>query len=364
MLKQIGGPTGNIISARRSAGALTVKTEEKKPTAMNPMPNLLRRAALPAVASLLLAAAAADTTGNLQKTFTVTPGGTIVIEADRGAIEVTTGGDSQVSVQVDRKVTRASEAKATELLASHTVTFQQDGNRVTVKAKLPAASSARWFGPNLQVHYQVVVPKNFNLDLKTAGGSITVADLTGQVKAHTAGGSIKTGHTEGTVQVTTAGGSITIEAATGAIEARTAGGSVHVGEAGGTLLAETSGGSIHTTKTMGKARLSTAGGSIEAFEIHAPIEATTSGGSITASLAGTPEGDCRFETSAGSVTLSVPAGLSADVDARTSAGRVIADLPVTVQGEARPSQLMGKLGAGGKQIKLRTSAGNIHLKSL
>jgi len=189
LLKQIGGPTGNTISARWHTGALTVKTEEKKPTAMNPMPNLLRRAALPAVASLLLAAAAADTTGNLQKTFTVTPGGTLVIEADRGAIDVTTGGDSQVTVQVDRKVTRASETKATELLASHTVTFQQDGNRVTVKAKLPAASTARWFGPNLQVHYQVVVPKNFNLDLQTAGGSVAVADLTGQVKARTAGGS-------------------------------------------------------------------------------------------------------------------------------------------------------------------------------
>jgi hypothetical protein len=64
------------------------------------------------------------------------------------------------------------------------------------------------------------------------------------------------------------------------------------------------------------------------------------------------------------VTLSVPASLSANVDARTSAGRVIADLPVTVQGEAKPSQLTGKLGGGGKLIKLRTSAGNIHLKSL
>lgn len=321
--------------------------------------------ALAGICLLLSAApAAADQDANIHKTFNVSSGGRLVISADRGAIDVTTGDADKVEVTVLRKVTRGSAGEAAKILADHQVTFQADGNQITVKAKFEGSIRPGWFGPNFQVHYEVTVPKNFNLDLQTAGGSINVPDLTGSVKANTAGGSIKTGRVDGTVNVRTAGGSLTIAAATGAAEAHTAGGSIIVGEAGASLIAETAGGSIRVGKALGKTKLATSGGSIEALDVHAGIEANTSGGSITASLAGTPAEDCRFETSGGSITLSLPAKTSANVDARTNGGSVSTDLPVAVQGAVKSSELVGKLGDGGHLIKLRTSAGNIRLRQL
>ena len=50
-----------------------------------------------------------------------------------------------------------------------------------------------------------------------------------------------------------------------------------------------------------------------------------------------------------------------DVDAKTSGGSVSTDFPVTVMGELKRSALKGKINAGGPQMYLRTSGGNIRL---
>jgi len=342
---------------------------------------------------------AADHESNLHKTFTASPGGKLVVEADRGSIEVTAKSEETVDIQVFRKVTRATAAKAQEVFAAHEVTFQQEGNQVFVRAKYNKDWSGwRLWGPNLQVRYEITVPKQFNVDLKTAGGGITVSDLTGDARAQTAGGSIKLGAIDGQVWAHTAGGNIHVASATKAVEVETAGGGIQIGQAGGSVTAETAGGSITITKArdqiraktagggihiedagaavkaetaggnitikkaVGKVAAHTAAGGIEVGEAASAIDASTSGGSITATIIGPLTEDCRLETAAGNVTLIVPDNLSANLDARTAGGHVTTELPVTVQGEQKQSSLQGKLGAGGNLLKLRTSGGSIYLK--
>jgi len=310
-------------------------------------------------------AAAAEVEKDLEHSFAVRPGGTLVIEADRGSIRVIAGGDEKVEVKVFRKASSASGARAEEILANHAVTFQQEGNEVRVRAESSKQING-WLGrlSNLQVRYEVAVPRQFNPDLRTAGGSVHVADLAGTVRVQTAGGSIRIGRIEGPVSATTSGGSIEIDGATDTIQAETAGGSVTVREAGADLDVQTSGGSINLGRVRGSARAHTAGGGIRIDAAGGRIDASTSGGSIRAALTGSPEEDCRFETSGGSIDLSLPLGVSAHVDARTSAGKVSCDLPVVVQGKAQRSSLEGHLGQGGKLLKLRTSAGNIRIRQI
>jgi hypothetical protein len=308
----------------------------------------------------------ADTTSDLNKSFTVSPGGALVVAASRGTLELVTGADDKLDVQVYRKVTRTSESKAREILASHEVTFSQDGGTVTVRDKAPAAWSKWnwWGGGNLQVRYVITLPARFDLDLKTAGGSITVPDHTGKVVVATSGGNLNLGGLEGPVNAHTSGGSITLGAVSGPLEARTSGGTIDTGElkAGATL--GTSGGSIHVKRALGPLTAKTSGGSIEVGEAHAGVDASTSGGSVTAALAGGPTGDCRLSTSGGNIRVKLPAATHADLDAKTSGGSVKSDLPVTVQGTVGRNELVGKLGEGGRLIRLRTSGGSIHLSPL
>jgi hypothetical protein len=318
-------------------------------------------AALASGAGLALAA----TEDTLHKTFTVSPGGRLLMAVSRGTIEVKTGTDNQLAIEVFRKVTRASESKARDILDSHEITFTQEGDTVAVRDKAHRQWSewSWWGGGNLQVRYTVTIPRQFSLDLKTAGGSITVPDLTGTVALNTSGGSLKVGAIDGPVTAGTAGGSIAVASATGVIEAKTSGGSIEVGEAKAAANLGTSGGGIRVKLARGPLTAKTSGGSIEIGEAHAAVEAVTSGGSVTASLAGSPAEECRLSTSGGSVRLQLPATANADIDAKTSGGSVKTELPVTVQGTARRNELVGKLGAGGRLIRLRTSGGNITLSA-
>jgi DUF4097 and DUF4098 domain-containing protein YvlB len=337
---------------------------------------------------------------NIRKSFPVSPGGKLVVNADRGSIEVNTTDAEKVEVQVVRRVRSMSRSRADEIFAAHEISFQQQGDQVTVHAQFHGASGGLFNrgGSGLQVRYQINIPKKFNVDLKTAGGSITLADLTGDVRAQTSGGSLNLAKMDGTVWGKTAGGSISLTSSSGDVEASTSGGGIQIGEAGakvsartaggsvrldkakGVVVAETSGGridigeaggdtnvktsggSISVKKSHGKVTAETSGGNIDAGEVHGEVEAKTSGGSISASLTDQPGGDCHLETSGGGIRLCAVENLAVNLDAKTSGGRVTTELPITVQGELKSSELHGKINGGGPVLFLRTSGGSISLK--
>ena len=315
---------------------------------------------------VLLTASASRVWGvedSIEKRFNAEVGGKLVVVVDRGNLEITPAETNAVVVSVERAVTRVSETKARELLAQHEVTCEQSSGTVTVRARMN--KDFGWWqrmSANFQVNYRVVVPRQFNLDLKTAGGNVTVADLTGEVRGHTAGGNIKLAKITGPVWVKTSGGNVSLESATGAADLRTSGGNIYVGEAQAALTADTAGGNITVQKTHANASLHTSGGSIRLDEARATVKADTSGGNVFVQFACAPPDDCLLTTSGGSVTLALPESASINLNLRTSAGRVSTELPVTVQGEQRRSALIGKLGAGGPLIKASTSGGNVRLE--
>ncbi len=312
------------------------------------------------------AAAAEDIVGseafNLSKTFAVVPGGRLVIDADRGAIELATGDDDTLEVKVLREVRRTSEKKATQIVQAHHVTFAQEDGVVVVRARLEKGirSWARW-GSGLQVRYLVRLPKRFDVDLKTSGGSIRVPERIGRVLAATSGGNLYLGFMDGPVSCRTSGGDVEVRNVSQALEARTSGGSIEIGVAMAEARLSTSGGRIRVDEARGPLDAGTSGGSIRIKQAYATVNAETSGGSIDVGLASTFHGDCLLSTSGGNVDVTIPERTNALLDARTSGGSVHSDLPVTVQGEFKRSAIVGKLGEGGRLIKLRTSGGNIHV---
>jgi hypothetical protein len=311
---------------------------------------------------------AETTEDRLTKTFQVKAGGRLVIEADRGSIEVRSADVERMQIDVLRKVTNESRAKADEIFKNHEIEFSTEGDKVLVHSQM----NRDWIGKlwdkarHLQVHYQVSVPKKFNADLKTAGGSIKVSDLSGDVKGQTSGGSLNFGQIEGTVFGRTSGGSISVAGCKGDVDVKTSGGGVSLGDIDGNTSAHTSGGSINAKKLNGKAVVKTSGGSIEVADIKGSIEAGTSGGSVAAAISEQPSGDCRIYTSGGGIKVTLAEKIAVDVDAKTSGGRVVTDLPVTtsVPAEPKSNHLQGKVNGGGPALQLQTSGGSIHLKKL
>jgi len=152
------------------------------------------------------AVASQDFEQNIEKTFQARSGGQLILEADRGSVEVKTDQSDKVQVHVFRKVSGGSKANADEQFANHEVTLTQEGNKVLVVAKNKTNKHFSWSinRPGMEVHYVINIPKKFDVELKTAGGNIQLADLDGEAMARTSSGSIKVGHVSGKVELSDA----------------------------------------------------------------------------------------------------------------------------------------------------------------
>ncbi len=296
----------------------------------------------------------------IHKTFDVRPGGTLLLETERGSITVTTAKQNTVSVEVTLSARRGNERK---IIDAFEVSFDHRGADVAIEGEFRSSWLNRRARNYLRVHYEITVPEKYNVDLKTSGGDIHIADLTGDVLCTTSGGDLELGTIKGRVRGRTSGGDISLQASEGVAEIKTSGGDIYIGKVASRVDAKTSGGSIKIDRALGPVIARTSGGDIIVDEVLAEVDAKTSGGTIRVTISRQPEHDSRLATSGGSITVRLAPGLNLDVDAKTSGGSVKTDIPMTVLGKMSKSRINGKIGDGGPGMYLKTSGGSIHIVS-
>jgi len=316
--------------------------------------------------TLISCAAFAATEENLSKTFTATPGGTLVVDVEFGSIDVTTNATAEVAVDVWRKIGRKSATAEADFLKNHPVEFIQDGNTVTVRCRYKQENNG-WFGGSgnrNEAKYTIRVPAQFSTKLNTSGGGISVSDLTGDVKAGTSGGGLKFARIHGPLNGNTSGGGIRVSDTEGEIKIGTSGGGIEVTGGSGSLKGNTSGGPVTVKSFSGPVSVSTSGGGITIESATGKVEGNTSGGGINVTLASSVKEEVKLSTSGGGVTVKVPEGSAFNLDASTSGGGVTCDLPVTVQGNLDRERIKGPVNGGGPTVVLRSSGGGIHVKKM
>jgi DUF4097 and DUF4098 domain-containing protein YvlB len=281
------------------------------------------------------------------KSFDVHSGGLLTLDSDRGTVIVETNTENKVLVEITLESKTRDKERAKEIFDDFVIDFNQDGDNVTIEADYKRDRDF-WGNDrnNLRVEFMISVPEEYNLDLTTGGGSISVDNLKGDIEASTSGGSLNFEEIKGNVNGRTSGGSIKLKKCDGLATVKTSGGSIDIGQVKGDVDAHTSGGSIEIDEVLGV------------------IDASTSGGSVTAHITGQPADDCRLTTSGGSVNVYMNEEVAIDVDAKTSAGYVETDFPITVRGKLKKSILRGVINGGGPELYLRTSGGNIHIYSI
>jgi len=307
----------------------------------------------------------ADVADKISKSFDVAPGGSLVVEVDRGDIAIQSAAQDSVQIEVTREA-GGSQSKAETILKDHLVSTTLTGNKVEVRAEYTGPKKSGWFGsaPKLQVSYVITVPRTFDVELKTAGGNIKVVELTGSVKVNTSGGNLSFEKIVGPVSGRTSGGHINLSGAKGNVELRTSGGHLALSDIEGDLSARTSGGHVKVSNVTGKVDLKTSGGNIGLAALSGSVTAATSGGHVTAEFPTQPGGDCSLSTSGGNITIGLGETVAVDVDLSTGGGRTSTEIPVAtmVEGEPKRGKLEGKINGGGPLIKGRTSGGNIQIQ--
>ncbi len=288
-----------------------------------------------AVLLSLMFAATALTDTRVEKKFNLQPGGQFILSTDDGSITVTGTNSPGAKVTItsnrndfDHWFTTSFESSASEV-------------RITVRRR----NHFGWIH-NLNLHFEIQVPTNTQLTLKTAGGGISTYNLRGHQELGTSGGNIEVAGLAGGLNAHTSGGNIHLREVDGDARVSTSGGGIDVLSLEGSLFARTSGGGIHIDGISGRA------------------DAHTSGGSIHASFARGDAQGGELETSGGSIHVGLDPSVNLTIDAATSGGSVSSDLPLNdVTGKISSSHLRGSLGSGGSVLRLRTSGGSIHITS-
>jgi hypothetical protein len=286
--------------------------------------------------------AAEDT---VRESFRVSQGGTLHLDTDLGSVELQGQKGNSVDIEVFREMRSASDSRFKSLLRDLDLRMEKRGNDVFVTMEYDRHGFRKLWSRlrNFRVEFSITVPREYNVDLHTSGGSILVEDLEGEILSKTSGGSLK------------------FYDITGDIRARTSGGGIRIGDVEGDVELNTSGGSIRVERVLGRLNVHTSGGGITVGEVGGTVKASTSGGSIKAYISDQPRGDCRLTTSGGSINVYLREDLGFHINARSSGGRVYTEFPVKIQGRISKNHLDADLNGGGPELYLKTSGGSIHI---
>jgi TonB family protein len=213
----------------------------------------------------------------------------LTFTADLGNVRVFNDAAGEVRYHVTLEAEAADPAAQTRL-KQFSLTARNTPMGIILEGRMPQRGDTH----NVWVSYELHVPRRYNLRISTQAGNIMVADMEGQVILVSGGGNIEAGRIGdfdslrsdtdsrgGSVaRLETAGGHITVGDVTGALRAITGGGHISTGDIFGDATLQTAGGHIRARRVAGTARLFSGGGNIYAQRAEHGLFAETAGGRI------------------------------------------------------------------------------------
>ena len=341
------------------------------------------------------------TPAKIEKRFDVTAGERLSLDLRTGGSVKVTGWDrNEVSVVANPAGRDAEDCRI-------------DIRRTSQGVEVVSAYEGNRDSHSTRFHFEISVPKQYDLSLESSGGNIDIIHVNGRFTGETGGGGITIRESKGTADLSTGGGEILLEDShldgeistgggdvvlnrvTGGIQASTGGGkvvyedqspghrpAVEIKSAKEIVEISTGGGPIHLDGAPFGARVSTGGGDIHIRSAQKFVKATTGGGDITiesmdgslqastgagdisAKMTGDSESenhDVSLSSGKGDMTLTLPASFSGDVFIKIGYTRghesstIISDFDVKVE---KTDQWSSKEGTPRKYVYGKARLGN------
>jgi hypothetical protein len=243
-----------------------------------------------------------------------------------GSIEIQSWDKPDVLVAIEK---RGPTREAVDSLQIETT---QDARRISLEVKQPGRESFRGFGLHRSASARLIVsvPQRCDMTARTGDGSIRIDRVAGRIELRTGDGSIRASHVSGDLKMHTGDGSINVDGAEG------------------TLDVDTGDGGVSVAGRLSEVRMHTGDGSI----------------AYNAEPGSSMADDWTIATGDGTVTLYLPDGFNAEIDAHTGDGSVSNELKLaSASGDDDRRTVKGRLGSGGRLIRIRTGDGSIRLRA-
>jgi hypothetical protein len=163
------------------------------------------------------------------------------------------------------------------------------------------------------------------------------------------------------VWVAASNGRIEVNDIHGRVRARSTNGSASVTNVIGDIEVATTNAKVSCSCTCGKLTARSSNGKIEIESHNGSVDASTSNGLIKACVERVGDEGIQLATSNGRISLDLPENVDADVDIRVDNGIIRNHRVLGKVSRDSDGRVVGRLGAGGASIKLRTSNGSVSL---
>jgi len=265
----------------------------------------------------------------VHKKFSLRPQGTLIIENIEGSINIKTEWN-QNAIALSAVVHAANNDELREIAISdysngEVLTLRTNYDQKEIKAA---------------VDYNLVIPSNITVKLKTGDGNVTVNQVQGAISVATRNGSIEIFSPKGPVDATA--------------------------KKTGSIVIHQPGDNVQAT---------TAKGNITIYDAHKSVIATADNGSIELHSKKVPStSKLALKTKTGSIQLFLPHETNAEIRARTVKGTLLCDHMMTVKSfttqlnsnawKRLQKEIDGTLGTGEAQIALQSQKGSIKIREL
>lgn len=289
-----------------------------------------------------------ESTEPFSRTFKVTKGAALMLTNIGGNIQVSPGGNDQIEVQAIKHAWGPNAEQAKQRLGDFTIEVFATGNRVELRVE--QAQAGRKDGRGVDIEFDVKVPADASVELRTVSGDIRVTNVRGEVRAQGVSGNLA------------------LEGTTRLAAAKTVSGDITLTKAGADAqlsLSTVSGNLLVQTLTTRALDLNTISGDIRIDGWSGERAAIrTLSGDLNLQTSLTKGGRYDLESHSGNIQLAMPEQPGFDLDASTFSGRIRIDFPIKSEGPIRdsdrgPRSVRGTYGDASSSLRLQTFSGDL-----
>ena len=287
-----------------------------------------------------------EATEPFSRAFPVSKGATLLLSNIAGNIQVTPGTAERIEVEALKHAWGQNAEQAKQRLGDALIETYATGNRVELRVESGERRDAR----GLDVEFNVKVPADATVDLRTVSGDIRVINVKGEVRVQGVSGNVALEGTARLSAVKTVNGGITITNAGADAQ-------LSLSTVNGDLLVQTLNTRALDVNTVnGDVRLNGWSGD------RAHIRSLDGDLDLQTSL--TKGGRYEIESHSGNINLSLAEQPGFELEAHTFNGRIRVDFPIRSEGPIRdndrgPRSVRGTYGDGSSSLRLQTFDGNL-----
>lgn len=253
-----------------------------------------------------------------------------------GDIEIRKGNSNEIRLEAEARVQYNDENKAKNYIKDAIRIEEGEITNIYIK-DIPSNNNREY--EKAMANFIVYIPEGITVDIKNSFGDIDIENA-GKAIVKNSNGNIKLADCSKDAEVKNSFGRIEMENIGGNIDVSSSNGDIRIAEVAGNIDVETSFGNIRLKNIKGNVEAESRNGNVEVEGVEGSIEA---------------------ETSFGNVEIDKESAENARIYAETSFGS-IKGFKDDVRESGQKKTLETRFGDGSKEIRLKTSNGNIEMK--